>query len=138
MCDPDQMRRQLRRAILDLRERGINVAARWAAEQLAGLPAPDSADAATHAVPATSDSDAYQLALSLLEAKVCESMFGAGQTPILVLAACFTMCCLQEYRRAAHTLSQESGSKAVFLRSYATYLAGEKRKQCATTPCAAS
>ena len=38
-------------------------------------------------------------------------------------------CCLpQEYRRAAHTLKGLGGPKTLFLRSYATYLAGEKRR----------
>eukprot|EP00850_Spirogloea_muscicola_P002061 SM000008S22150 [mRNA] locus=s8:2373:4612:- [translate_table: standard] len=36
---------------------------------------------------------------------------------------------LREYRRAAHALAACRGSKAVFLRRYATYLAGEKRRE---------
>lgn len=40
---------------------------------------------------------------------------------------------LQEYRRAAHVLADAQGGKSLFLRCYAMYLAGEKRKQCATT-----
>ena len=36
---------------------------------------------------------------------------------------------LQEYRRAAHVLRGSQNSKAVFLRCYALYLAGEKRKE---------
>ena len=35
----------------------------------------------------------------------------------------------QEYRRAAHILRGTQNSKAVFLRCYALYLAGEKRKE---------
>ena len=35
----------------------------------------------------------------------------------------------QEYRRAAHILRGSQNSKAVFLRCYALYLAGEKRKE---------
>lgn len=49
---------------------------------------------------------------------------------------CRTLCetwrgfhdCVQEYRRAAHVLKGLGGAKTLFLRSYATYLAGEKRK----------
>ena len=36
---------------------------------------------------------------------------------------------LQEYRRVAHVLRASPGQKAKFLRCYALYLAGEKRKE---------
>ena len=36
---------------------------------------------------------------------------------------------LQEYRRAAFVLQSVEGPKALFLRCYALYLAGEKRKE---------
>ena len=39
---------------------------------------------------------------------------------------------LQEYRRVAHVLRTSAGNKARFLRCYALYLAGEKRKEYAT------
>ena len=70
---PQQKRLQLRAAINDLRERGLGSAARWAAEQLAGLPAADPADhdarsdMAAAAQPA--DDDSYLLARSLFEMK---------------------------------------------------------------------
>ncbi|XP_021591762.1 anaphase-promoting complex subunit 8 isoform X2 [Manihot esculenta] len=35
----------------------------------------------------------------------------------------------REYRRAAHVLRDQTGKKATFLRCYALYLAGEKRKE---------
>ncbi len=70
MSDADQRRRELRAAIVDLRERGLSAAARWAAEQLAGLPAPGTATSLARAEPAASDDDVYQLALSLFDAKV--------------------------------------------------------------------
>ena len=38
-------------------------------------------------------------------------------------------CLLQEYRSAAHALREARGPKPVFLRCYANYLAGEKRKE---------
>lgn len=37
--------------------------------------------------------------------------------------------CLQEYRRAAHALAGLTGPLPTFLRLYATYLAGEKRRE---------
>ena len=36
---------------------------------------------------------------------------------------------LREYGRAAHTLRQCTGHKAIFLRHYSEYLVGEKRKE---------
>ena len=62
-------RQHLRTAIQDLRERGLNAAARWAAEQLAGLPAQMLAQSQPQPMPAA-NSDLYLLALSLFEAKV--------------------------------------------------------------------
>lgn len=44
--------------------------------------------------------------------------------PLLLL-----LCCTQEYRRAAFVLSGVGGPKALFLRCYALYLAGEKRRE---------
>eukprot|EP00241_Pyramimonas_parkeae_P020770 CAMPEP_0114326430 /NCGR_PEP_ID=MMETSP0059-20121206/29721_1 /TAXON_ID=36894 /ORGANISM="Pyramimonas parkeae, Strain CCMP726" /LENGTH=102 /DNA_ID=CAMNT_0001455405 /DNA_START=255 /DNA_END=561 /DNA_ORIENTATION=+ len=35
---------------------------------------------------------------------------------------------LKEYRRCSHALKGQTGSKSVFLRCFALYLAGEKRK----------
>ena len=40
---------------------------------------------------------------------------------------------LQEYKRAAHVLQQEAGSKPFFLRMYSLYLAGEKRREWVPT-----
>ena len=74
MAEPDSAvlkRQQLRGAVQDLRERGLGAAARWAAEQLAGLPTPDPAQSQPQTLPAAADDDLYLLALSLFEAKVC-------------------------------------------------------------------
>ena len=38
-------------------------------------------------------------------------------------------CVPQEYRRAAHALRGTSGARAVFLRGYSRYLAGERRRE---------
>ena len=35
----------------------------------------------------------------------------------------------QEYRRAAHVLRGAAGARALFLRGYARYLAGERRRE---------
>ena len=71
---PQHKRLQLRAAIYDLRERGLAPAARWAAEQLAGLPAADTEDrdVRTDTAPAAqpADDDSFLLARSLFEMKV--------------------------------------------------------------------
>lgn len=46
---------------------------------------------------------------------------------IYLLAKSYFDC--REYRRAAHVLRDQTGKKAVFLRCYSLYLAGEKRKE---------
>ena len=71
---PYQKRAQLRAAIHDLRERGLAPAARWAAEQLAGLPAANHIEHDPRSVSAVAppppDDDSYLLARSLFEMKV--------------------------------------------------------------------
>ncbi|XP_020589970.1 anaphase-promoting complex subunit 8 isoform X1 [Phalaenopsis equestris] len=46
---------------------------------------------------------------------------------VYLLAKAYFDC--REFRRAAHVLDRQTGRKAVFLRCYARYLAGEKRKE---------
>ncbi|WOL15962.1 hypothetical protein Cni_G24744 [Canna indica] len=53
--------------------------------------------------------------------------FDGGSNDRYLLAKSYFDC--REYRRAAHTLRGQTGKKAVFLRCYALYLAGEKRKE---------
>lgn len=50
-----------------------------------------------------------------------------GDADVYLLAKTYFDC--REYRRAAHVLGKQTGRKAVFLRCYALYLAGEKRKE---------
>ncbi len=116
MIQPDviaaaRIRAELRVAVVDCRERGLHHAAKWAAEQLQGVqvdgsgPGPSSrgGQAPTSSAPAPEpDSDQYQLAKTLFD--------------------------VRDYRRAAHALHGTRGPKALFLRCYALYLAGEKRR----------
>ena len=107
--DPAQTqaaRVELRAAVHDTRRRGLLYATKWAAEQLAGLPAAPAGAAAQ----AEGDSDVLVLARSYFD--------------------------LKEYRRAAHVLDQArgdvtagGGSCGQFVRCYALYLAGEKHKE---------
>jgi len=55
-----------------------------------------------------------------------DDAFDAGGDKYL-LAKTYFDC--REYRRAAHVLQNQAGRKAVFLRCYALYMAGEKRKE---------
>ncbi|KAG0483695.1 hypothetical protein HPP92_011779 [Vanilla planifolia] len=50
-----------------------------------------------------------------------------GDGDFYLLAKTYFDC--REYRRAAHVLRKQTSKKAVFLRCYALYLAGEKRKE---------
>lgn len=50
-----------------------------------------------------------------------------GDADVYFLAKTYFDC--REYRRAAHLLAKQTGRKAVFLRCFALYLAGEKRKE---------
>ncbi|EFJ14516.1 hypothetical protein SELMODRAFT_268860 [Selaginella moellendorffii] len=98
-------RLQLRRAIRELRDRGLYTAAKWAAEQLVGLPE-DRENVGPAPVPDEED---------------------GGDGDVFLLAKAFFD--MREYRRAAHALRGATGKKSFFLRCYATYLAGEKRKE---------
>lgn len=105
------VRRELRTAVRELRDSGLHHASLWAAEQLVGLrgddPLDDSATAAGLSQPEPrvnyDDTDAMLLARRFFDAK--------------------------QYFRAAATLSNHPGTKALFLRCYALYLAGEKRRE---------
>jgi anaphase-promoting complex subunit 8 len=101
-------RGELRRAVHDTRRRGLLYATKWAAEQLAGLPAAAAGGGATAASAWESDSDVLQMANSYFD--------------------------LKEYRRAAHVLATADDDAArqplgQFVRMYALYLAGEKQKE---------
>lgn len=74
-------RRELRQAVKDLSERGLYTSAKWAAEQLVGLPgdtgAGDAKASSSSCGPSTSaaadedDSDEYLLARTHFDLKVC-------------------------------------------------------------------
>lgn len=73
-CEND--RQQLRRAIIDCRERRLIEAAKWAAQQLAGLPRDPAARQPVSAISDPSpcscaaEEDAYQLALCHFDFRV--------------------------------------------------------------------
>ena len=142
---------ELRQAVKDLQNRGLLHSARWAAEQLYGLEdespedaAPASAGTVTPAARAPDDEDdAMELETPVsggrgrgtagaAGAEGDEQRWrGAGCSPDsagddYVLAKAYFD--LGEHRRASHQLSENRTSLGRFLRYYALYLAGEKRK----------
>lgn len=128
-----ERRRELRRAVIELRARGLNAPAKWAAEQLTGLPSSDDNDSepSTSSSSDEEESDTFLLAKSYFDLKVkSQHIIATSDTGTNVTLF------LQEYRRVAHVLRTSPGNKARFLRCYALYLAGEKRKEYAC--CAAA
>jgi anaphase-promoting complex subunit 8 len=109
------IRDQLLQAIYDCRERGLFTSAKWAAQQLNGLPSQSQFAATTTttttiptplpvdtAAASPSEHDSYQLARSMFD--------------------------LKEYKSAAHILQGALSPRSIFLRLYSIYLAGERSK----------
>jgi anaphase-promoting complex subunit 8 len=104
MASVCRVRAELRAAVEDTRRRGLLYAAKWAAEQLQGLPAAES----EAPQPPPQESDLLLLARSYFD--------------------------LKEYRRAAHVIDSSTApdahsAVALFVRMYALYLAGEKLRE---------
>ncbi|EKU21608.1 anaphase promoting complex subunit 8 [Nannochloropsis gaditana CCMP526] len=148
------IRLELRAAVADLSARGLKLAAKWAAEQLAGLRQPSTNMERPAGI--FSGPRAWE---GWVEEEAGED---EGTAPaefsdaFLVAKACFDT---GEYRRAAHVLQvekEEAGieggmegggegeaslpartinQEELFLRSYASYLAGEKVKRTDGTVC---
>jgi len=104
------VRRELRVAVRQLRDCGLHRASAWAAEQLVGLREDDPISPTAAA------------ALTEPEAHV-----NGDDSDIMLLARRFFDG--KEYLRTVDALNGESGVKALFLRCYAQYLAGEKRRE---------
>ncbi|CAN6268381.1 unnamed protein product [Urochloa humidicola] len=149
-------RAELRSAARQLGERCLYSAAKWAAELLAGVE-PDAAPSAAIDSPSSSSAASAGRLLHLHRSGGSslrhrlrhgvgpgseagtplggvsyvstptpdDDVFDSGGDKYL-LAKTYFDC--REYRRAAHVLQNQVGRKAVFLRCYALYMAGEKRK----------
>ncbi|XP_066319086.1 anaphase-promoting complex subunit 8-like [Miscanthus floridulus] len=152
-------RAELRAAARQLGERCLYSAAKWAAELLVGVepdasPVPSAAMDTPSSSSATSAGRLLHLHRSGGSSFRHRPRPGGGtsseagtplggvsyvSTPIpdddafdsggdkYLLAKTYFDC--REYRRAAHVLQKQVGRKAVFLRCYALYMAGEKRKE---------
>ncbi|KAF8378341.1 hypothetical protein HHK36_029680 [Tetracentron sinense] len=138
MSSKESCRNELRTAILQLSDRCLYSASKWAAEQLVGIEQDPAKFTPSHS--------RFQRGSSSIRRR-----FGTNEisstptagvsyvtTPVpedddivsndcYLLAKSYFDC--REYRRAAHTLRDQTGKKALFLRFYALYLAGEKRKE---------
>ncbi|XP_034692523.1 anaphase-promoting complex subunit 8-like [Vitis riparia] len=138
MSSKESCRNELRTAICQLSDRCLYSAAKWAAEQLVGIEQDPAKFTPSHT--------RFQLGSSSIRrrfrtneiASTPTAGVSSVSTPVLeedeaidgdfyLLAKSYFDC--REYRRAAHVLRDQTGKKAVFLRCYALYLAGEKRKE---------
>ncbi|CAI5512534.1 unnamed protein product [Closterium sp. Naga37s-1] len=154
-ASPAVKRAELRAAVRELRDRCLFQASSWAAEQLIGLPAMPSqsesaagdsreergardgqagaakAEAQTTGEAAGSKGTAHGAeggAAAIGEVKGREAVEGEEEDSDEVLFA-RALFDVREFRRAAHVLEGVQGRRALFLRCYALYLAGEKRKE---------
>ncbi|XP_027124895.1 anaphase-promoting complex subunit 8-like [Coffea arabica] len=147
MASKETCRQELRTAIRQLSDRCLYSASRWAAEQLVGIeqdPAKytpshtrfqrgsssirrrfrtDGAGDAAAAFNSTPVAGVSFISTPLAS----EEENDAVESDFYLLAKSYFDC--REYRRAAHVLREQTSKKAVFLRCYALYLAGEKRKE---------
>ncbi|MCL7029266.1 hypothetical protein MKW94_011986 [Papaver nudicaule] len=138
MGSKESYRNELRTAIRQLSDRCLYSASKWAAEQLVGIEQDPAKFTPSHT--------RFQRGSSSIRRR-----FGTNEAPLTplagvsyvstpaheeddnvdndfyLLAKSYFDC--KEYRRAAHVLRDQTGKKAAFLRSYAIYLAGEKRKE---------
>ncbi|KAK7830228.1 anaphase-promoting complex subunit 8 [Quercus suber] len=138
MNSKESCRSELRIAIRQLSDRCLYTASKWAAEQLMGI----EQDPANF----TPSNTRFQWGSSSIRRRfrtneiTSTPIAGVSyvSTPVMeeddavdgdfyLLAKSYFDC--REYRRAAHVLRDQTGKKSVFLRCYALYLAGEKRKE---------
>ncbi|KAG2434247.1 hypothetical protein HXX76_007972 [Chlamydomonas incerta] len=126
-ASPDGIAVELTQACHDLNVRGLFQAAQWAAEQLVGLELHTSQQPGAGAWH-------HEQAHSHAAFSGRSPAAAAGPRadpdenhPQYLLARCYFQA--KEYRRAAHALGGLAGPLPTFLRLYATYLAGEKRRE---------
>lgn len=139
----ESYRSELRTAIRQLSDRCLYSASKWAAEQLVGIEQDHAkfTPSRFQRISSASGSTARQRRFRTPDVIASTPLAGVSYvaTPIIeddpddlsadsyLLAKSYFDC--REYRRAAHALRDQSGKKPIFLRGYALYLAGEKRKE---------
>ncbi|KAL3640657.1 anaphase-promoting complex component apc8 [Castilleja foliolosa] len=146
MASRETCRTELRCAIRHLSDRGLSSATKWAAELLMGIEQDPSKHPPSHTrfqrgsssirrrFRTATAADASATPSGGVSYINTPSQMGAEEydydlmdNDFYLLAKSYFDC--KEYRRAAHVLRDQTGKKAVFLRCYALYLAGEKRKE---------
>lgn len=120
---------QLRHAVEELSDRGMVQSATWAAELWCALTSessdsPDSSNS-SNALDTPKILDSLDKSSCALFQDQATSTNGRNAT--YRLAKSYFDC--RQYRRTAHVLKNESTTIAQFLRGYALYLAGERRKE---------
>ncbi|KAL8140764.1 hypothetical protein V2J09_006785 [Rumex salicifolius] len=131
-------RLELRAAIRQLSDRCLYSAAKWAAEQLVGIeqdPAKSTPSCTRFQRGSSSIRRRFRTndvmltpspGLSYGSPQVPEDDDDAIESDFYLLAKSYFDC--KEYKRAAHVLREQASPKSIFLRFYALFLAGEKRK----------
>ncbi|CAN4086127.1 unnamed protein product [Withania somnifera] len=139
----ENCRNELRAAVRQLSDRCLYSAAKWAAEQLVGIEQDPAKYTPSHtrfqrgsssirrrfrtATEAAFTSTPSAGVSHVVTPPVLEDDNEAIDNDFYLLAKSYFDC--REYRRATHVLRDQTGKKAVFLRCYALFLAGEKRKE---------
>ncbi|KAJ0540035.1 putative tetratricopeptide-like helical domain superfamily [Helianthus annuus] len=134
-------RNELRSAIHHLTDRCLHSASKWAAEQLVGIEQDPAKYPPSH-TRLQRDCSSIRRRFRPNDEVTSTPVAGTSyvSSPVVledenedvgndfyILAKTYFSC--REYRRAAHVLGDQTGKKALFLRCYALYLAGEKRKE---------
>lgn len=146
MSSKETCRTELRATVRQLSDRGLYTASKWAAEQLMGIEQDPSKHTPLHtrfqrgsssirrrfrSTNAGDSSGTHSAGMSYVATPTMTGMEEYDYDPIdsdiYLLAKSYFDC--REYRRAAHVLRDQTGKKAVFLRCYSLYLAGQKRKE---------
>lgn len=140
MSSMENCRYELRTAIYQLNDRCLYSASKWASEQLIGIQQDPSKCTPSHTrFQRGSSSIIRRFRTNNNVEDISTPVTGVTyvSTPVHVeedyvddvylVAKSYFDC--KEYRRAAHLLRDHSGNKPLFLRLYALYLAGKKRKE---------
>lgn len=134
----ESCRFELRAAIHQLSDRGLYSASKWAAEQLLGIEQDPARFTPSNTRFQRGSSSIRRRYRTVDNVSTPPAGVSYASTPLpeedevvasdfYLLAKSYFDC--REYRRAAHALRDQNSKKAVFLRCYALYLAGEKRKE---------
>lgn len=145
MGTKENCRNELRTAIRHLSDRCLYSASKWAAEQLVGIEQDPAKFTPSHTrfqresssilrrfrtnemVTSTPTAGVSYASTPPVPEEEGDHDGAAVDSDFYLMAKAYFDC--REYRRAAHVLRDQTGKKAVFLRCYALYLAGEKRKE---------